>query len=48
MYFHAALGFPNYVAGPDETYVTSRTGEKGNKAISLSRFVMADPGGCKK
>lgn len=40
---------PNSVAGPDETYVTSRAGEKGSEAISLSKiFVMADSGGCEK
>lgn len=47
--FSFCSGPPNYVAGPDQIYVTSRAGEKGNEAIPLSRvFVMADTGGCRK
>lgn len=49
LYFHFAVGSPNSVAVPDQIYVTSGAGEKGNEAIPPSRdFVMADTGGCGK
>lgn len=36
LYFHSALVLSNYIAGPDQTCVASKTGEKANEVIPLS------------